>query len=305
MKGRVVSVNISGGGIPKMPVDTVEVLATHLQGDGRNHEKHNREWRAVSLLDVEQLGRFQQLGFGVRPGSMGENLTIEGIDCRELMPGDIVDFENGVRLEITEPRIPCYVLDGIHPTLKEHSWGTCGTMARIVSGGTIMAGETFQFVANRFTESESCWEHTGVIFDRTGSAGSDIDGLKGVLGEVVIRVVVADQSLNISALREIDSQILFVTIDQNEVSPYLLRVLIDRYVDGLLMFRTEAGRKITPSPAILPSTLLGSFLECIHAADSKESLLKTLKPSWVTISNRLADFAHDDRAEEKAAISSL
>ena len=41
-KPQVGSINISKGGIPKLPIDTVNITEKGLEGDGHNHEKHYR-----------------------------------------------------------------------------------------------------------------------------------------------------------------------------------------------------------------------------------------------------------------------
>ena len=49
------SINLSPGGIPKRPVESIEVSDAGLLGDGHDHEKHRTPLQAVSLLDVELL----------------------------------------------------------------------------------------------------------------------------------------------------------------------------------------------------------------------------------------------------------
>lgn len=51
----VISINISKGGIPKLPVNSVRVSVKGLDGDGHNHEKHYRLEQAVCIQDIEML----------------------------------------------------------------------------------------------------------------------------------------------------------------------------------------------------------------------------------------------------------
>ncbi len=97
----IVSVNVSDGGIPKLPVDAIEVGTDGLLGDAHDHEKHNTPLQAVSLLDIEDLDDLQTEGFAVAPGACGENLTVRGLDADGLEPGDRLRFAGGVELEIT------------------------------------------------------------------------------------------------------------------------------------------------------------------------------------------------------------
>src|SRR5690606_3654886 len=71
--------------------------------------------------------------------------------------GDLLEFNGGVVLEVTEPRIPCSVLDGID------AWGGCGTMASVVQTGALLPGDAVRVTANRFQYTTDLWPHTGVI----------------------------------------------------------------------------------------------------------------------------------------------
>jgi MOSC domain-containing protein YiiM len=139
-------VNTSGGGIPKSPVPQAEVTSRGLAGDGHNHDKHNTPTQAVSLIDVEDLDDLRTEGFDVFPGATGENLTLRGLDIDSLSVGDRLRFTDGVELELTKARNPCYVLDAIDPELKKAIVGRCGYLARVVCTGVIRPGETIQVV---------------------------------------------------------------------------------------------------------------------------------------------------------------
>jgi MOSC domain-containing protein YiiM len=143
----VVSVNISGGGIPKKPLLIGEVTPAGISGDKHNHEKHNSPLFAISLLDVEDLEDFKREGFAVYPGAMGENLTVRGLSVDELQPGDRLRFSGGLEIEITKKRKPCYVLDSIDPALKKAVVGRCGCLAKVLSAAPIRADETIEVVA--------------------------------------------------------------------------------------------------------------------------------------------------------------
>ena len=139
---RVVSINLSQGGIPKWPVPEVEVAIAGLVGDGHDHEKHRTPVQAVSLLDLELLhAATEDHGLDLVPGSLGENLTVEGLGVQRLGEGDRlrIDAVDGrdVLLEITKVRPPCYVLDALSPDLKRTMWNRIGMYARVLVGGWI------------------------------------------------------------------------------------------------------------------------------------------------------------------------
>jgi len=138
----VVSINVSSGGIPKYPVESCDVSVKGLAGDGRDHDKHLSVDRAVSLIDREILDQLKSEGYDVSPGAVGENITVENLQLQSLEPGDNLTFLGGVRIELVEPRKPCFVLDPLGVNLKKDIVGRCGYLARVIIEGTIAAGES-------------------------------------------------------------------------------------------------------------------------------------------------------------------
>lgn len=139
---RVLAVCVSPGGIPKLPVERAEVRERGLDGDGRDHEKHDKPARAVLIQDEERIDELRAEGYDIGWGSMGENLTVRGLGVQEMSPGRRLRFSGGVVLELTEVRRPCFVLDAIDPKLKEAVVGRAGFLARVVTPGIIRPGET-------------------------------------------------------------------------------------------------------------------------------------------------------------------
>ena len=135
------SINISNGGIPKLPVDSVFIHEGGLQGDGHNHEKHCRPTQAVSLQDSEKLVEINKEGYSLRAGSTGENINVCNLDVNGLSAGTRLVFSGGVEIEITRMRPPCYVLDAIDPRLKKDILGRCGVYAKVVQEGRLVLGE--------------------------------------------------------------------------------------------------------------------------------------------------------------------
>ncbi|MCZ6543216.1 MAG: MOSC domain-containing protein [Phycisphaerales bacterium] len=140
----VVAVNISPGGIPKRPTEVAQVTSDGIVGDGHNHDKHNTPMQAISLIDAQALDDLRDQGFDVYPGATGENLTVRGLNVDALHIGDRLHFNEGVELQITKVRKPCYVLDAISPRLQRAIAGRCGCYARVITTGEIRAGETIQ-----------------------------------------------------------------------------------------------------------------------------------------------------------------
>lgn len=142
----VVSINVSKGGIPKLPVESVHVRISGLEGDGHNHEKHYRLDQAVSLQDIEKLDEMRREGYPLSAGTTGENLTVRNLNVNGLPLGVILEFSGGVVLELRKVRQPCYVLDSIDPRLKKDIIGRCGYYAKVIREGFIKQGETIKAV---------------------------------------------------------------------------------------------------------------------------------------------------------------
>jgi len=138
-RGEVIAISISPGGIPKAPQSDAWLTVDGFIGDGRNHTKHIRRERAVSLLDDEILEQLQEEGFCVAPGVIGENLTLRGVHVQAMSAGALLRVGQTI-LRLEEPRKPCYVLDVIDPRLKEVIVGRCGYLASVVRGGMLLPG---------------------------------------------------------------------------------------------------------------------------------------------------------------------
>jgi MOSC domain-containing protein YiiM len=123
MRGRVVSVNVSPGGLPKLPVGSAWVGTIGLDGDGHESPTHGGERAAVCLYAVEAIARVAADGHEAFPGAYGENLTLEGIDWGGLAAGDRLSIgEDGLELELTQNAAPC---------AKQARWFIDGAIERI------------------------------------------------------------------------------------------------------------------------------------------------------------------------------
>ena len=154
----VTSINVSRGGIPKLPVPRIFIHAGGLEGDGHNHAKHYRPTQAVSLQDIEKLEELNKEGYALYEGATGENLNVSRLNVNALPIGAKLLFSGGVVIEITRMRPPCYVLDSISPQLKKDIIGRCGVYAKVIKPGSLANGETIQVIE---PSHEQTIHHTG------------------------------------------------------------------------------------------------------------------------------------------------
>lgn len=110
-RGEIVSVNLSKGGLPKLPVGGAEAGVMGLDGDvQRDRRYHGGPLKALLIVSEQDLEELRGKGFAVGDGSLGENLTIRGIDFRQLRSG--MRFRAGQAvIELTTLRRPCQNLD--------------------------------------------------------------------------------------------------------------------------------------------------------------------------------------------------
>lgn len=119
--GRVVSVNVSDGGVPKLPVERARVTLNGIEGDRQNDTRHHGgPDRAVSIFALEIIERLRAEGHPIAPGTAGENLTVLGIDWTSVAPGSRLVFEGGLELEILSYCSPCKT---IRESFKDGDYG--------------------------------------------------------------------------------------------------------------------------------------------------------------------------------------
>jgi MOSC domain-containing protein YiiM len=107
MTGRIVSINRSTGGVPKLSVEEARVTADGMQGDHqRDTRHHGGPDRALSLYSLDLIEQLQLEGHPIAPGTAGENVTIRGVDWREIQPGRRLSL-GVVEIEVTSYATPC------------------------------------------------------------------------------------------------------------------------------------------------------------------------------------------------------
>ena len=92
--------------------------------------------RQVLLADKEALD-----AVGVLPGTIKENITVEGVDVMRLPAGTRMRLGRSAVLEITAVCEPCFRMDEIRDGLKQELEGRRGMVSRVVQGGTINVGD--------------------------------------------------------------------------------------------------------------------------------------------------------------------
>src|SRR5262245_38492689 len=145
--GSVVSINVSDGGIPKVARRSAWIGVDGVEGDRqRDLRIHGGPDRAVSLYSLDLIHRLQAEGHPIAPGTIGENLTLAGIDWMLMLPGNRIEVGD-VLLELTAYTSPCRNIGGsfaggefIRVSHKVHR-GWSRLYARVLEEGTIAVSD--------------------------------------------------------------------------------------------------------------------------------------------------------------------
>jgi len=145
--GTLVSINISKGGVPKLPRPSCLVTANGLQGDRqRDLEYHGGPTRAVSLYSLDLIEALQAEGHPISAGTIGENFTLKDVAWAEMVPGVQIDVGE-VRIELTDYAAPCNNIAGSfrdrrsgRVSQKAHP-GWSRLYARVLKEGAVRVGD--------------------------------------------------------------------------------------------------------------------------------------------------------------------
>lgn len=145
--GTVGQLNVSDGGVPKVPVDRAEVGPRGLVGDRQaNRTHHGRPLQALCLWSSEVIEALQAEGHPIAPGRAGENVTLRGIDWASIRPG--VQFRIGTVLaEISAWSTPCkknaawFAEGDFNRMLHDRHPGTSRAYAWVRQPGRIETGD--------------------------------------------------------------------------------------------------------------------------------------------------------------------
>lgn len=160
MRGSVLQVNISRGGVPKHDIGEGFLSPLGIEGDIQAHPLiHGGPRKAVLLICAEVIDELARVGYPVFYGALGENLTIRGIEPGQLRAGQRFRVGQAV-IELTKLRTPCATLDVYGPAIKSEiydtdvkagntaspKWARSGFYASVVQTGSIRRDDIIALV---------------------------------------------------------------------------------------------------------------------------------------------------------------
>ena len=142
-------------GLPKISIDSGEISLSGIEGDYnrfRFNKKNNDPDMAIMLISKDILEELNNEGWPVKPGDLGENLTLAKIDYRTIKPGQ--HYTAGqAELEVSIICDPCSNLNVlpyvgkdkvstfIKTLMKRRGW-----YARVIKEGLVSSGDPFLLI---------------------------------------------------------------------------------------------------------------------------------------------------------------
>ncbi len=156
MECRIFQLNVSDGGVPKLPVREALLTTDGLEGDRQAHPLiHGGPERALCLYALERILELQAEGHPIYPGSIGENVTVVGLNWQALEPGARLALGDEALVEITSYTKPCKNIAASflsrffdRVSQKTHP-GAARLYARVLRPGHLRVGQTVRVDATK------------------------------------------------------------------------------------------------------------------------------------------------------------
>jgi MOSC domain-containing protein YiiM len=140
-------------------------LAGDEYADKENHGGHEQAVYAYAREDLDWW--VERLGYELRNGLFGENITTSGLDITGALIGEIWRIGTAV-VQVTSPRIPCITfqswMDEPHWVKRFAAAGRPGAYLRVLTEGAVGAGDEAEVLdrpAERVTVAESMRAYYG------------------------------------------------------------------------------------------------------------------------------------------------
>jgi len=153
-RAHIFQINASDGGVPKLPLHSAEVTTLGLATDRqRNMKVHGGPERALCLFSLERIIALQAEGHSIYPGSIGENVTIAGLEWSQVRPGVRLRLGEEVLLEITSYTVPCqnirhsFAGEDFSRVSPKKYLGWTRVYARVLRPGRIRIGDVVALVS--------------------------------------------------------------------------------------------------------------------------------------------------------------
>lgn len=153
MAGRIHQINVSNGGVPKLPIEEAMVAVDGVSGDDQADKVHHGgPDQTVCLFSLEVIEGLRSEGHPIFAGAAGENLTVAGIDWTTVGPGTRLRAGEAV-VEVTFPATPCaknsqWFADGNFNRMHDRKHpGWSRMYARVLTEGRVRTGDPVEVIS--------------------------------------------------------------------------------------------------------------------------------------------------------------
>ncbi len=161
MTGTIQQINVSHGGVPKLPVLEGNLNVSGFEGDSWAHPKfHGSPEQAVLLIASEVIAGLVEKGYQIYPGALGENLTTIGLNPAQWRTGQIYRVGEA-EIELTTIRVPCNTLNIYNSAIKREIynsavkngdtsnflWARSGFYAKVLKPGFVFPGNPIRLMS--------------------------------------------------------------------------------------------------------------------------------------------------------------
>ncbi len=152
MTAHIHQLSRSPGGVPKRAIEEVRLLKSGLEHDWQTNRKyHGGPDRAVCLFPLELIKTLNNEGHPITPGSVGENITTDGVAWSLVVPGAQLELGESAVIEIVSYTTPCRTIRSAFAnesftriSQKLHP-GESRVYARVIAEGLLQRGDAIRF----------------------------------------------------------------------------------------------------------------------------------------------------------------
>lgn len=146
--GWVAHLHRSDGGVPKTPVDAVDIDLGGVVGDRQATRRHHgRPWQALCLWSAEVIAHLAAEGHPIEHGFAGENVTVSGLDWSTIRSGVRLLLGSDVLAQVSLFALPCasnaaWFVDREFLRMHHDRGPVSRVYATVLQAGRVRVGDT-------------------------------------------------------------------------------------------------------------------------------------------------------------------
>jgi MOSC domain-containing protein YiiM len=123
----------------RIPMQVVKLVAGQgIEGDLNGKGNPNRN---LNVMSAETQAELKGEGFKTKPGELGEQIAVKGLDVDALAWGTRLQLGESAVIEIVKPRTGCDRFEAIQGKLRTDAANRLGMMAAVIVGGAVRVGD--------------------------------------------------------------------------------------------------------------------------------------------------------------------